>query len=134
MVCVYCGEETHVTNSRPQKKRNQIWRRRECLSCGAQFSTEERVNYDTVWLVLGADDVLRPFRRDKLFLSLYRACQHRKTVLSDAGGLTDTIIAKLQDEVTNGTLTRRSVIQVVEVSLNRFDAAASVAYRAFHAF
>ncbi len=132
MVCIHCGSETHVINSRPQKRTNQIWRRRRCNTCQAVFTTEETIQYEAVWAVSGPKSGLEPFNRDKLLLSLYKSCEHRKTALDDAKGLTDTIINKLRASVVDGVLSKRSIAQVSQVALNRFDVAASVHYQAFH--
>ena len=85
------------------------------------------------WMVKHKAGALQPFSRDKLFLSLYKACQHRNTALADAGGLTETIMWKLAPLVSNGSLDSHNIEQIVQVALNRFDGAASSAYRAFHA-
>lgn len=132
MVCTYCGGDTKVTNSRHQVKNNQVWRRRQCLSCQAIFSTEEAVNYRQAWMVK-TGKALKPFSRDKLFLSLLNACAHRKTALSDAQGLTDTVIKKLTSNIGDGTINNSDIVRAAQVALNRFDGAASVHYRAFHA-
>lgn len=41
MVCIYCSGETQVINSRPQKRLNNIWRRRKCTACEGIFTTSE---------------------------------------------------------------------------------------------
>ena len=42
--CPYCGGfRSRVTNSRSGAGDVGIWRRRECLSCGQRFTTEEVV-------------------------------------------------------------------------------------------
>ena len=76
---------------------------------------------------------LEPFSRDKLFLSLYKACEHRKSALTDAGAVTETVINKLRMHVTHGAVTSRTITTVAQVALNRFDEAASVSYQAFYA-
>ncbi len=75
---------------------------------------------------------LRPFSRDKLFISVYDSCQHRKTALSDAEGLTETVIRKLAAHVKDGTVDKSDITGVAQVALNRFDKAASVYYEARH--
>lgn len=132
MVCIQCGAETRVTNSRPQKRNNQIWRRRQCLSCGAVFTTEETAQYGAAWLVRRKSGALQPFSRDKLLISLLKSLEHRKTALNDAAGLVETIIGKLYSQVSNGTLESRQIAQISLVALNRFDAAAATHYQAFH--
>ncbi len=132
MVCIYCSDETHVTNSRPQRRSNQVWRRRQCLSCKAIFSTEEAANYTAAWSIRAASGTIEPFSRDKLFLSLYKSCQHRKSAVADARALTDTITSKLLPQVRNGSLGDKTITQTALVALSRFDKAAATHYQAFH--
>lgn len=136
MVCIYCGEETAVNNSRPQKRSNSIWRRRQCKSCGSIFSTEEHVDYEKSIVVQyfdGSSVRLRPFLRDKLFASIYRSCQHRPTALEDTIGLTDTVIAKVWQLTESGKLEAATIATVTFKVLKRFDQPAAISYRAFHA-
>lgn len=132
MVCVHCGQKTQVINSRARVRNNQVWRRRQCLGCGAVFSTLEIADYSAAWTVRGNSGRFTPFSRDKLLLSLYRSCGHRADPLNDAAGLTDTVIKKLLTHVKDGSLNAQTVARTVQVALNRFDKAASVHYQAFH--
>lgn len=134
MVCIYCSEKTHVINSRSQKRMNQVWRRRECFACDAIFTTTESAQYETAWRVRSPQGAQEPFNRDKLLLSLYESCKHRKTALNDATALTETVIKKLLGQVIDGSLERRIIAQTAQVALNRFDKAASVHYAAFHTY
>lgn len=131
MVCTYCGGKTRVVNSRHQKKSNQVWRRRQCVICQATFTSEEAAQYGSVWTIR-SESSLQPFSRDKLFLSLYKSCGHRKNALDDAKGLTDTIISKLPTYLVDGTLASHDIVRVAQVALNRFDKAASAHYQAYH--
>lgn len=133
MVCIHCCSETKVTNSRPQKRNNQVWRRRECHNCYAVFTTEESVQYSGAWTVRSKTGSLQPFSRDKLLVSLLRSLEHRKTALDDATALVETIIKKLASTVNNGKIETAQIVQITQVALNRFDSAASVSYSAFHA-
>lgn len=133
MVCIHCGSETKVTNSRPQKRSNQVWRRRECLICHATFTTEESAKYNAEWLVKTKAGSIQPFSRDKLFLSLLKSLEHRKNPQKDATALTDTIISKLSTAIKDSTINSHSIVQITLVALNRFDDAASVSYAAYHA-
>jgi len=132
MVCIHCGAKTHVINSRGQKRHNQIWRRRACFACNAVFTTSEAAVYEAAWVVLLRNGALQPFSRDKLFLSLYESCKHRKTALADASALTDTVIKRLSQLVQSGRLEARTIAHSAQVALHRFDTAASVHYQAFH--
>lgn len=132
MVCIQCGSKTQVINSRHQKRANQVWRRRQCRECGSVFTSEESAAYSASWAIQSSSGGLKPFSRDKLLLSLHRSLQHRKTALEDAGGLTDTVMKRLSEAVTDGVIDNRTVVNIVQVALNRFDKAASVHYAAFH--
>lgn len=132
MVCVYCGELTHIINSRLQKRSNRTWRRRHCSRCTAVFTTLESSDFGLAWSIRNAKGHISPFNRDKLFLSLYGSLKHRSAAISDAGDLTDTVIKKLHGQVHNGSLRVETIIQTVQVALNRFDKAASVHYGAYH--
>jgi transcriptional regulator NrdR family protein len=90
------------------------------------------VQHDLSWLVQATSGNLEPFNRDKLFLSLYTSCRHRPQALEDASALTATVIGKLSSATADARISSRSIAQVVQVALNRFDKAASVHYRAFH--
>jgi transcriptional repressor NrdR len=131
MVCIHCGQKTQVTNSRPQHRTNQVWRRRACLSCKAIFSTLEAADYGAAWLVRSSGG-LTPFNRDKLFLSLYHSCQHRPAAISDATALTDTVISKILAQAHDGVIGAPVIAATVAAALNRFDKPASVHYQAFH--
>lgn len=132
MVCIQCGQKTQIINSRPQRRTNQTWRRRKCVSCSSIFTTNESADYSALWRVRGAHKHLEPFSRDKLFLSLLRSCEHRSAALDDAAGLTDTVIKKLLSQTEDGLLEAYQIAQTAQVALNRFDKAASVHYAAFH--
>ena len=134
MFCIYCGEDTKVTNSRLKKRNNQIWRRRQCLHCRAVFTTNETVQYEAAWMVIDyASGAISHFMPDKLTLSLYNSLKHRPQALSDAVDLCDTIMSKIRPQIKEGVVNSRQIAQIAEVALNRFDSTASVHYAAFHA-
>ncbi len=137
MVCTYCSNETDVINSRPQKRQNSVWRRRRCKACGAVFTTSEQATLsDSLRVRMGAPTkaVLQPFRRDQLFLSIYKSCAHRKDAISDASSLTTTVINRLLSPKDNqpAIIDNKTIANVVAVVLKRFDNAAAVHYLAFH--
>ena len=132
MVCIYCGSRTEVINSRLQKRPNQVWRRRKCLNCGAVISTQEMVLYENSLAVHGVNGKPQPFLRDKLFLSLYESCRHRPTSLTDAVALTATVIGQLRSHVRTGSVEYADIIRVALETLQNFDKAAAVHYKAYH--
>jgi len=130
--CIYCGGDTQVINSRHQKRLNRVWRRRKCLECDAIFSTGESADYAAAWRVRTATGKLRPFSRNQLLLSLYKSLEHRKSALSDAEALLDTIISGLQPQVVQGALEIATIRDMTLLTLQNFDKPASVSYAAFH--
>jgi transcriptional regulator NrdR family protein len=132
MVCIYCNSSTNVTNSRLQKRANQVWRRRRCTSCGANFTTHEVVDLGSSIAVQRSSKDIQPFSRDRLFTSVYDSLKHRPDSLGDATALTLTIISQLLPHVNNGRLEREVIAAVTGAVLERFDMAASTVYSAYH--
>ncbi|HET8671528.1 MAG TPA: hypothetical protein VFM05_13125 [Candidatus Saccharimonadales bacterium] len=133
MVCIYCDGNTCVANSRPQKKINQIWRRRQCLDCGNNFTTHEFAELGSLITVRYSSRQLKPFSRDQLFLSIYESCRHRAQTISDSTALTQTIISQLYSHVSSeGVLERDSIATVAHTVLERFDNTAATVYAAYH--
>ena len=132
MVCIYCSGETHVTNSRLQKKTNTVWRRRKCLSCQGLFTSLEGIDYPTSLLFKHSEKRAEPFQRDILFVSVYESCRHRKQAVAQAAALTDTVLGRLRSKIHEASLTRDDVISVTADVLRRFDKAAYSAYLAYH--
>ncbi|MEO6761669.1 MAG: hypothetical protein ABI220_04840 [Candidatus Saccharimonadales bacterium] len=132
MDCIYCGTKTSVTNSRPQKRLRQVWRRRHCPKCNAIFTTLEAVDFSTSLVVTYKGGKLQPFSRDQLFLSVIKVCGHRKTAQKDASGLTNTILSRLYPLITNGSIETDSIAKTAHSVLKRFDKASSVQYAAYH--
>lgn len=131
MVCIYCGSETSVINSRPQKRQNHIWRRRQCSSCAAVFTTSEVPDFlKSLSVVRGSN--LQPFSRDKLFLSVHDSLKHRKTALGDATGLTDTIISRLYPVISSGCVRNSDITSATSLVLEAFDKASATHYQAYH--
>ena len=132
MVCIYCGNSTRVTNSRPQKRQNAIWRRRNCEACGALFTTTEQVDLASS-LRIAIGKTLTPFDRDTLFISIYEACRHRHTALTDASALCSTIVNEIvrNNKAKDGLVDRKVVIAAALSVLKRFDATAATVYSAY---
>lgn len=82
MRCPFCAnEDTQVKDSRPTEDNTSIRRRRQCNSCGARFTTFERVQLREVVVVKsgedGEDGRREPFDRTKLDRSVTLACRKR---------------------------------------------------------
>jgi transcriptional repressor NrdR len=66
--------------SRESDAGEAIRRRRECLDCHARFTTFERFEQSTLWVVK-RDGIRQPFERSKLLRGLERACVKRPVAL-----------------------------------------------------
>lgn len=132
MKCLYCGAKLSVSNSRPQKRTNSVWRRRACPACKAVFTSVETIDPTATLMFQGSAKHLEPFSRDVLFISIFDACRHRKTALSDARHLTDTVMQQLLGAKHSATVRRHHVVTVTLGALERFDRTAALQYRAYH--
>jgi transcriptional repressor NrdR len=78
MRCPFCAhDDTQVKDSRPTEDNASIRRRRQCSSCGARFTTFERVQLREV-VVVKSGDRREPFERSKLEQSIALACRKRE--------------------------------------------------------
>lgn len=133
MVCIYCGSPTQVINSRPQKRQNHVWRRRQCLTCGGIFTTHELTDLtSTIMVRYDTTSKLTPFSRDKLFVSIYEACRHRPNATDEATDLTDTIVTKVLARAKKGMLDNGSIREVAAAVLRRFDKNSATIFEAYH--
>lgn len=77
MRCPFCAhDDTQVKDSRPTEDNASIRRRRQCSSCGARFTTFERVQLREV-VVVKSGDRREPFDRSKLEHSVALASRKR---------------------------------------------------------
>src|SRR5690349_21494315 len=80
--CPFCAhDDSQVKDSRPTEDNTAIRRRRQCESCGARFTTFERVQLREIVVVKsgGFDGQPRrePFDRAKIEQSVALACRKR---------------------------------------------------------
>jgi hypothetical protein len=94
MVCIYCGGETKVTNSRRQKRNNQVWRRRQCLACQSVFTTHESVELESA-LSVNKGGRLRPFLPDLLLQDLMLSLRDRQDAYTASREVMGTIVRTL---------------------------------------
>lgn len=77
MRCPFCAhDDSQVKDSRPTEDGATIRRRRQCTSCGARFTTFERVQLREVTIVKSGDR-REAFDRSKLENSVALACRKR---------------------------------------------------------
>jgi transcriptional regulator NrdR family protein len=83
-------------------------------------------------MVRTARGALRPFDRDKLFISIYESCRHRPTATADATALTETIISQILVRPRDSVVEYKEVADTTRRALQRFDKAAATIYAAYH--
>ena len=77
MRCPFCAhDDSQVKDSRPTEDNTAIRRRRQCDSCGARFTTFERVQLREI-VVVKSDESREAFDRAKIDQSVALACRKR---------------------------------------------------------
>ena len=93
MNCPYCGHyDSKVTDSRDVN--DGVRRRRQCLSCGARFTTYERLQPASLF-VIKKDQRREEFDRNKLLSGIRKACEKRPLPTGAIEKLVDDIEAEL---------------------------------------
>ena len=93
MDCPYCGyHDSKVIDSRDVN--DGIRRRRQCLSCGARFTTYERLQPVSLFIIK-KDERREEFSRDKLLTGIRKACEKRPLPTGIVDKLADEIEAEL---------------------------------------
>ena len=131
MKCPKCSaDDDKVLDSRAARDGAAIRRRRECLRCGARFTTYEEIDRDGL-AVVKRDGTRQPFERPKLEKAIRQACGKRKVSTDQIKDMIDRVVARLEgDEVPSSRiadLVMEELHRVDEVAYIRF---ASV-YRQF---
>ena len=93
MNCPYCGHHhSKVIDSRDVNE--GIRRRRQCLGCGSRFTTYERLQSGTLFVVK-KDQRREEFSRNKLLTGIRKACEKRPLPTGAVDKLADDIEAEL---------------------------------------
>lgn len=127
MRCPFCGsEDTQVKDSRPVEDGSGIRRRRQCASCGARFTTFERVQLRDL-SVVKKDGRRAPFDRDKLARSIGIATRKRGIDQEQIDRIVNGIVRRIEtsgeSEVPStriGELAMESLAKLDEVAYVRF--------------
>jgi len=93
MNCPYCGyHDSKVIDSRDVN--DSIRRRRQCLSCNSRFTTYERLQPASLF-VIKKDERREEFNRTKLLTGIRKACEKRPLPAGAVDKLADDIEAEL---------------------------------------
>ncbi len=127
MRCPFCGhEESVVKDSRPSDDGTAIRRRRSCPSCGARFTTFERIQLREL-MVTKHDGRKEPFEREKLARS-FRVSLRRRPVPEEqmdkaVNGIVRQLETSGESEVTTdliGQLAMQALIHIDAVGYVRY--------------
>jgi len=125
--------ETRVMETRTAEEGRTIRRRRECMVCGARFTTYERVEERKVLWISKKDGRREAFDRGKLVRGISRACERLPVSLDaieDMAARIETRLRESGEEVSSmaiGELVMKELAEINKVAYVRF---ASV-YREF---
>lgn len=99
MVCPFCRfPDSKVVDSRP--KDDRIKRRRECIKCGARFTTFEIVEKPML-MVEKRSGSYEPFDRSKLIKGIFSAIKKRPVNIDEVEKIADNIENYYANELKN---------------------------------
>ena len=127
MKCPFCGSpDTQVKDSRPSEDGASIRRRRQCDSCGARFTTFERVQLREL-VVIKSDGEKESFERDKLFRSLQISLRKRPVEQDQIERTVNSIVRQLE-AMGDSEIQTSKIGQLVMEALSKVDQVAYVRY------
>ncbi len=132
MRCPFCAhDDSQVKDSRPTEDNTSIRRRRQCSSCGARFTTFERVQLREVTVVKsGPNESERrrqPFDRAKLEQSVTLACRKRGVSQERI----DQLVSGIQRQVETAGESEVASARIGELVMDGLRQIDSVAYIRF---
>ena len=128
MRCPYCNSsESQVKDSRPDADESCIRRRRICESCGAKFTTVERVQLRDLRVKKTGGNI-EPFDRSKIKRSIKVACQKRNITDEQIEMITNSIRRRLEMENSDDVIPSEIIGNMVSESLLVLDPIAFVRF------
>jgi transcriptional repressor NrdR len=96
MRCPFCSsEDSQVKDSRPSEDGSAIRRRRFCASCGARFTTFERIQLRDM-IVIKNDERRQTFDREKINRSMLVALRKRPVDIEQIEKSVNAIVRQLE--------------------------------------
>ena len=127
MRCPFCAhDDSQVKDSRPAEDNAAIRRRRQCNSCGARFTTFERVQLREVTVVKSGDRK-ETFERSKLEQSIALACRKREV----SAERIDQLVSGIQRQVETAGESEIASHRIGEMVMDGLRQLDSVAYIRF---
>ena len=132
MRCPFCAhDDSQVKDSRPTEDNTAIRRRRQCESCGARFTTFERVQLRDVFVlksgVKGGEPRREAFDRSKIEQSVALACRKRDIDQERIGQL----VSGIQRQVETAGESEIPATRIGEMVMDGLRQLDSVAYIRF---
>ena len=91
MRCPFCKkDQIKVLDTREVKNGWETRRRRECLHCGARFTTYERIE-ERPLLVVKKNGEREPYDREKIVKGLLKACEKRPVSAQEIETASDAV-------------------------------------------
>jgi transcriptional repressor NrdR len=125
MKCIFCGEETKVTDKRDSD--GETRRRRECLKCKKRFTTYERVE-DLNLIVIKKDKSRQPFSREKLKSGILKACEKRPIETDKIDHIVNEIERKLRNKIKGKEIESGTIGEEVMKELKKLDKVAYIRF------
>ncbi|HYE47947.1 MAG TPA: transcriptional regulator NrdR [Azospirillaceae bacterium] len=127
MRCPFCGnDDTQVKDSRPTEDNSAIRRRRFCPSCGARFTTFERVQLREL-TVVKSQGQREPFDREKLLRSMRIALRKRPVDADRIDRVVNSIVRQLESSGET-EIPSKQVGEMVMNALSQLDSIGYIRY------
>ncbi len=127
MKCPNCGvDEDKVVDSRAVRDGRAVRRRRECLECGARYTTYEAIETRPV-LVVKRDGQRVAYDRTKVVAGLAKACEKRPVSLEAI----EIIVDGMEQQLTRGGIREVTSEDIGRMVLSRLLDVDDVAYIRF---
>lgn len=120
MRCPFCKkDQIKVLDTREVKNGWETRRRRECLDCGARFTTYERIE-ERPLLVVKKNGEREPYDREKIVKGLLKACEKRPVSAQEIETAADAVETRLF-ESGNREVRSLTIGEFVMAELRRID-------------
>lgn len=127
MRCPYCeGQDDKVIDSRTTEEGGAIRRRRECVGCGERYTTFERIEEVTLFVVKRTGE-REEFDVAKVADGIYKACKNRPI---DSERI-QTLAAEIEDAIRSKSGVQVSSSEIGQEVLLRLAQLDEVAYLRF---
>lgn len=127
MKCFDCDYlDSKVIESRDLDESSTIRRRRQCLKCGARFTTYERMEKPTL-AVIKKDGRRELFNRDKVASGIYRAVEKRPIAIARV----EDLITQVERELRSSGEAEIHTTRIGELVMDRLGSLDDIAYVRF---